>query len=358
MRVAVYTITKNEEQFIKRWADSCEEADYRLIADTGSTDNTVDVAIASGCNVSSITVKPWRFDDARNASLALLPGDIDMCVALDADEVLQPGWREELEKLSPEVTRPRYKYVWSWNPDGSEGLVYYGDKIHARNGFRWKHPVHEVLSPVNGEVQGVCGLEIHHHPDNAKSRSQYLPLLELAVQEDPDNDRNMFYLGREYMYNNMADKAIEKLTRHLELSKWDAERSASMRYLGRLTGNKEHWFLRACAEAPHRREPWIELAKFYYETGQWSLCLASADKALSITIKPLEYICEAEAWGGLPYDLSCIAAWNMGLYREALKYGNKALEFSPNDERLINNIKLVQDSIKAQIGNVLDTDFS
>lgn len=111
MKIAVYTITKNEEQFIKRWADSCADADHRLIVDTGSTDNTVSEAIASGCSVASIAIKPWRFDDARNAALALLPEDIDYCIALDADEVLVPGWRQALEKVAADVTRPRYKYV-------------------------------------------------------------------------------------------------------------------------------------------------------------------------------------------------------------------------------------------------------
>jgi glycosyltransferase involved in cell wall biosynthesis len=358
VKIAVYTITKNEEQFIERWAESCVDADYRLIVDTGSTDNTIYKALANECEVATILVNPWRFDDARNASLALLPPDIDMCISLDADEVLRPGWREHLELLPSHITRPRYKYVWSWNADGSEGLVYHGDKIHSRNGYRWRHPVHEVLTPVLPEAQMVCGLEIHHHPDNSKSRAQYLPLLELAVREDPNNDRNLFYLGREYMYKGMTDQAINTLTRHLELSTWDAERSASMRYLGRLTGNTESWFLKACAEAPHRREPWVELACHYYNTHKWTYCLSAAKRALDITEKPLEYICEADAWGFLPYDLACIAAWHVGQYTASLEYGNKALEFSPGNERIINNIKLVKTSLGLEIPSVLDTDNS
>ena len=40
MRIAVYTIAKNEEAFVQRWFDSAKEADHLLILDTGSTDNT------------------------------------------------------------------------------------------------------------------------------------------------------------------------------------------------------------------------------------------------------------------------------------------------------------------------------
>ena len=44
MKVAVYSISKNEEQFVERWAESAKEADMILLADTGSTDNTVQLA--------------------------------------------------------------------------------------------------------------------------------------------------------------------------------------------------------------------------------------------------------------------------------------------------------------------------
>lgn len=342
MKIAVYTITKNEEHFIKRWADSCSDADYRLVVDTGSTDNTVDVARQNGCQVASITVKPWRFDDARNAALSLLPGGIDYCIALDADEILVDGWRDHFNNLDTSVTRPRYKYVWSWNPDGSEGLVYSGDKIHARHGYRWKHPVHEVIKPVGIEKQGWFGLEIHHHPDSSKSRSQYLPLLEIAVQEDPNDDRNRFYLGREYMFNNMKEKATEHLLKHLELSTWKPERATAMRYLSRVTNERYSWLLKACAESPDRREPWVELAGFYYQNQRWLECLAAVESALEIKEKPLEYLCEAESWGSYPYDLGTVAAWQVGMIDKAIEHCQKACDLEPNNERLTKNLEMLQ----------------
>ena len=99
MKIAVYAISKNEEQFVKRFCESAKEADLILIADTGSTDNTVQVAKECGASVYEICITPWRFDKARDAALALLPKDIDVCVSLDLDEELQPGWREEIERL-------------------------------------------------------------------------------------------------------------------------------------------------------------------------------------------------------------------------------------------------------------------
>lgn len=341
MKIAVYTIALNESHFIERWAESCKEAEYRLIVDTGSTDDTIEVAQKFGCHTASIVVKPWRFDDARNAALALLPDDIDYCISLDADEVLMPGWREAFNELDPTVTRPRYKYVWSSNPDGSERLTFGGDKIHARHGYRWTHPVHEIITPTGQEIEGWVNVDMRHYPDPTKSRGQYLSLLEQSVKEDPNDDRNLFYLGREYMFYGRHDDAIPCLLKHLEMSKWAPERSTGMRYLARCTGNKEHWYLRACAEAPERREPWNDISFMYYEQGNWSASYATALRCLSIENKPMEYLCEPEAWGSQPSDLASVAAWNMGLKNEAIKHAGDAIKIDPKESRIRANLAMM-----------------
>lgn len=342
MKIAVYTIAKNEEQFVERWAESAKEADYRFILDTGSSDDTVARAIALGVNVAVGSISPWRFDDARNISLGLIPSDIDICIALDMDEVLVEGWREHLEQINPETTRPRYQYTWSWNGD-KPGLQYGGDKIHRRHGYRWHHPVHEVLrTDRTEEVQEWIGLEIHHHPDHSKSRGQYFPLLELAVEEDPFDDRNQYYLAREYFFNGMYDKAIDMFVKHLENPKatWGPERAASYRYLAKCNPARAQEYLEeACKEAPGRREALVELAQYYYEKKNWRMCKAIAFSAISITEKPLDYLCEEFAWGSLPYDLLAISCYNIGDKNMAYRYGVKAFELNPEDDRLARNIE-------------------
>ena len=92
------------------------------------------------------------------------------------------------------------------------------------------NPVHEVLqfdggAPQARYVEGVC---LEHHADRSKSRGQYLPLLELAVEEDPNNDRNVHYLGREYFFYRRWEESIAMLKRHLALptATWRIERCA------------------------------------------------------------------------------------------------------------------------------------
>lgn len=346
MKVAVYTIALNEEKFVTPWFESAKEADYLLIADTGSKDSTVELAKSLGINVIEVSIKPWRFDLARNASLAALPSDIDYCIALDMDEILLPGWRSELEKaLEQKTTRPRYKYTWNWEDEAETvpGLQYGGDKIHSRFGYRWKHPVHEVLTTYGDtkETQAWVGLEIHHHADNTKPRSQYLPLLAQAVQEDLEDDRNAFYYARELFFYGKYQESLAEFKRHLSLKKatWAPERAASMRYIAKIDQkNSEEWLKKAVSQSPGRREALVELSQIYYSTERWGDCLDAAKKALAIVDKPLDYLCEEFAWGYIPYDLAAISAYRLGDYASALEFGLQAVDLNPSEERLVTNL--------------------
>jgi glycosyltransferase involved in cell wall biosynthesis len=354
MRVAVYTIALNEEKFLNSWFESVKDADYLLIADTGSSDDTVEKAKALGVSVIRIKVSPWRFDIARNTALSFIPSDIDYCIALDMDEVLVGDWRGSLEKAHEyRITRPRYKYTWSWK-DTEEtipGLEYNGDKVHSRFNYRWKHPVHEVLITDRiEETQEWYPFEIHHHPDHSKSRSQYLPLLELAVKEDPWDDRNAYYYGRELFFNQKYIKAYKELKRYLALptATWRPERSSAMRYIAKCLGaeEREKWLKKAAKETPDRREPLVDLALYYFDNYRWKDCLNHAKKATRIAEKPLEYLCEDFAWSSIPFDLVAVSSYHLGDYKQAILFGKKSLKIEPNNTRLQENLKLYEETIK------------
>lgn len=345
MKVAVYAISLNEEQFVKRWAESAKDADYIVLADTGSTDRTVEIARELGVAVHQIAVSPWRFDDARNASLALIPADADYCIALDLDEVLIEGWRDELEKAYKDgTTRPRYQYTWSWKADGAPDLQYGGDKIHSRRGYRWTHPVHEVLKTYgnNVETQSWYGLNIEHHPDQTKPRSQYFPLLKMAVEENPNDDRNVFYYARELYFYGMYEEALAHFDKHLSLpsATWRPERAASYRFMAKCDPRSAEMYLtKAVEEAPDRRESVVELANLYYAQADWAKCYDAAKFALEIKNKPLDYLCEDFAWGALPHDLLAISAYNLKKYGEALAHGRIAVALDNSDQRLKDNLE-------------------
>lgn len=108
MKIAVYGVAKNEESNVKSWYESSKNADYHLIVDTGSTDNTVEVAKSFGINVVSALFFPWDETMAKNVAISLLPANIDYCVKLDLDQKISTqNWKEIL--ISNDVTN--YDYV-------------------------------------------------------------------------------------------------------------------------------------------------------------------------------------------------------------------------------------------------------
>lgn len=345
MKIAVYAISKNEEQFVQRFCDSAKDADLILIADTGSTDKTVELALECGAKVHDICISPWRFDKARDTALALIPRDFDVCISLDLDEVLEPGWREEIERVwTAETTRLRYKFDWGC------GISFFYEKIHHRHGYHWHHPVHEYPR-ADGRITEVYAhtdmLLVSHHPDPTKSRGQYMPLLELAIKEDPRCPRNAFYHARELTFHSRWAEAIEYLNKYLQMpeANWVNERCYAMRLLAKShaeLGNPweaAKWARYACAEAPGTREPWCELAIAAYRAHDWQECFYAATKALSIERKEEVYTMDPEVWGSQPYDLAAIAAFRLGLKDQAMEFGRKAVELSPDDKRLIENLK-------------------
>jgi hypothetical protein len=47
----------------------------------------------------------------------------------------------------------------------------------------------------------------------------------------------------------------------------------------------------------------------------------------------------------MAYDLIAISSWQLEDFPTALQYGNKALEISPNDERLKTNVEFYQEKV-------------
>lgn len=357
-KICVYAICKDEEKFVDRWMDAVSEADIVVVADTGSSDRTVKLLRERGAEVYEETIKPWRFDKARNIAMDHIPDDIDICISNDLDEIFEKGWREKLEAVwQPFHTRARYLFTWSYNSDGTPGKQFAMEKIHRRHGFKWVHPVHEVLE-YSGEDKDVTvwvpGMVLNHYPDISKPRTQYLPLLELSVQENPNDDRAMFWLGREYMFRGMYDKCIETLKAHIEMPSagWDEERSASMRYISKCfqskgdMGQAKQWAFRALAECLRVREPYLHLARIGYLENNWPLVYLMTEKGLAIKEKSGSYLMEPEVWGYSFYDLGAICTYRLGLFMKSYEYAKTALSMEPENARLKSNLELIKIKIE------------
>ncbi|WP_263706386.1 tetratricopeptide repeat protein [Shouchella tritolerans] len=180
-------------------------------------------------------------------------------------------------------------------------------------------------------------------------------LLKMSVQENPADDRNMHYLGREYMYYRDWDKCIETLKKHLNMpsARWVEERCASMRYIARAFKEKgeyteaSRWLYKAIAEAPHTREPFVEMAKLAYEQRDWPRVYHMVEATLQIEKRNDRYINEAFAWDATIYDLGALASYELGMLERSCTYARMAAELAPKDERIQNNYRIILEKVRS-----------
>lgn len=222
--------------------------------------------------------------------------------------------------------------------------------MHSRHDYKWVNAVHEVLvSTVPEKEIMIPGIVLNHYQDTTKPRSSYLPLLELSVKEDASNDRNVHYLGREYMYYKKWDEAIAMLHKHLSLpsATWKDERCASMRYIAYSYYQKNFleeaimWYEKAIKEAPYLREPYFDLGFLYYTIKDYQKSEKYLKKALKIKEKTISYINEERAWNETIYDILSICCFNNNKLEESLKYIRKAIKINGKDNRLKENYKII-----------------
>lgn len=210
-----------------------------------------------------------------------------------------------------------------------------------------------VLRYRAGKGGFIDSIVLDHYADPEKSRSSYLPLLELAAAENPQDDRMAYYLGREYMYRGQWENCIAQLKHHLALpsSVWQEERCASMRWIAKschmLSRTQEaySWYYRAVAEAPFMREPFVECAIMGYQLGDWLLVYFMTEQALQIRQKVTNYANMGYAWDFTPDDLCALACYHLGMYQRAAEHAKAALALCPCDERLKNNLNFILEKL-------------
>lgn len=298
MKTIVYAIARNESDKVEEWFSRVKEADKVIVLVNNSTDDTATKLRNLGAEVVEKDYPCFRFDVARNDSLSLVPLDTDICVCVDIDELLEVGWREKVENFFDHDILS-YKIVNnSW---------FYTAKIHTRFGWKWKHACHEVLEWVFDTPfrKGYIDVKAHHYPDN-KPRN-YLPLLELDAKENPKGGRAWHYLGREYMYQGMNEKAIDALIISLNYDNWIEQRCASMRFISRCHYRLRNitqaklWLFKACGEC-YLREPYVDMAWLLAQERDWGGVKHFISIALGIDKKGI-YPPESSAWGGYPKEL-------------------------------------------------------
>ena len=225
--ISAVLIVKNEAHHLADCLTALQQvADEIVVADTGSTDGTLEAAQAHTKRVHSIE---WHddFARARNEALALATGD--WILSIDADEVVrfpQEARRTLLDfiQYQPQGTTGTIQHV-SPSKHGQEHTLVKGDveRFFPREGYRFEGTIHEQLVAESGIRNLVStGVVVDHSgydqslADPHHKARRNIPLLEKAVAEASDNEYYHYQLGRAHFTLQQYPEAIAALEKTLD----------------------------------------------------------------------------------------------------------------------------------------------
>ncbi|KKM10996.1 glycosyl transferase [Clostridiales bacterium PH28_bin88] len=203
--ITLAMIVKDEAKNLKACLDSVKgQVDEIVIVDTGSTDNTLEIARNYTGKVFSY---PWDgdFSAARNFAIAKAAGE--WIFYLDADEKLLAGTGDLKQLIDQDNTADAYLLPLN-NPTADatgEYNRFYVLRLFVNNErYRFFGKIHEqVAIPDSKAVRMSEGPVISHQmlprKERNRKRKRNLALLKQASREDPENPFLRYYLGVEWM---------------------------------------------------------------------------------------------------------------------------------------------------------------
>jgi len=222
-KISACLIVKNEEEFLPRCLDSLAGMDEIVVCDTGSQDNTVEVAKSYGAKVIFFD---WIDDFSAARNFVKNQASYDWILSIDADEYLSDNAVGKLHELTEQI-EDRSAYL-SLKGESSYDR-HYAIRLFQKN-LQWAGKVHEVivdLPETYSEIQITYGYSPAHDLD---------PDIDLRILEsieDP-NTRESYYLAREYFYRHRWQDAAEVLQRdYIPNATWLPERADAYLMLAR-----------------------------------------------------------------------------------------------------------------------------
>lgn len=382
--VSLCIIVKNEpflEKCLLSVRDYVEEV---VIVDTGSTDNTPEIAkkysnifkTFTGCNDPQTgLIEDFSLAREYSFSLATQPW-VMWC---DADDIIE-GCKnlnsiiEDFNKNKPQnldAISYLFPYEYAYNDVGQCVLQHYRERLFSnKNCFRWVNPVHEVMVPKENlkiALQSREDLVFKHqrqYSPKLQESGRNLRILKKHYEKIVDADaRQLYYLGLECCNSGLIDESIRHLTKYIEISGWEDERVMACLKLVDiyLALDKLDDGLRWAFKAIEIKEDWSEgylsLAKLFYllamrggpsEIRNWQKCVYFAKTGLALPptktllfINPLDRECEIHKYLNMAYN-------KLGDVQKALESVVIGMKKQPDDPYFITNKKLYEDFLARQ----------
>lgn len=192
--VSVCMIVKNERELLPQCLESTRWADEIIVVDTGSTDNTVEIAQSYGARVYH---HPWENDFSlhRNQSIGYATGD--WILILDADEVIKSDmthFKKRLGKIKEPVNGLVARVIEKDRSTSWLGIRFY----RRSSGIQFHGIVHN-----KARYRGHCAatdIEIIHYGYSldpvkmAAKRFRTESLLKRRLEKDDKDHAALYYM--------------------------------------------------------------------------------------------------------------------------------------------------------------------
>lgn len=221
--VAIAMIVKNEEALLARCLESVKDADAIYIADTGSSDRTIEIARQYTDEVYLDYV--WDDDFAGAQNFIKSKVREDWILSIDADEYLNCDFSEVRKAIEQAETYVAIKMI----AEGGNRLEFFFSRLFRNTpDIYWVQRIHKHLNlPGEGERIGNISIVFGYSPAHNNDPDRALRVLERVVSEEKEPGRNLYYLGREYWYKQRYKEATATLGKYVQISGWDAEKAES-----------------------------------------------------------------------------------------------------------------------------------
>ena len=345
--ISLCMIVKNEEKVLARCLDSVNDlVDEIIIVDTGSTDNTLEIARSYTDKIFSFE---WvdNFSVARNFSFS--KANMEYILWLDADDVLLEEDRKRFKQLKSNIGMKTdivmMKYIAGFDDYGTPALSYYRERLLKRsNGYRWHEPVHEHLD-IWGNIldSDIC---VTHKKDVIEINNRNLEIYESNLRKGVDlSPRGLYYYARELYNHQKFDDAIEYFIKFIEIKDgWVEDKIATCFNLANCYSFKKE----------HQKALEVLIKSFQYDTPRAEICcligyyyLEFEDYNRSIVWYKLASSLEKpkNSWGFILHDYwdyipniqLCLCYDRLGEFSIASYYNEKASEFKPQEAAVLNN---------------------
>lgn len=357
-------IVKNEEGTLGRCLESVAGVfDEIVIADTGSTDSTRDVAARFRARVIEF---PWvdDFAAARNFSFAHATGEYLMW--LDADDVLSAPERGKLltlkNTLDPSVDAVSMLYHTAFDAAGNVIASNRRLRIVRRSkNFIWMGVVHEDL--VASENYAYLDSDIivtHSKPESESGPSDrnLLILERLIAGGQPVRPVDFLNYARELQMHKRFEEAIPLYEQFLATGEGDVDvrvfalhKLASCYYMSGQPDREWECTLRSFDIDVPRSEFSCRVAERFLQRNQFSQAAFWYELALTSQSTPSAWSIDNLAFRTwLPHKQLGLCYYEIGDYQRSLHHNKKAQGFLPDDPQIRTNIEVLQELLGGNEG--------